>query len=126
MNEEQILELDLAQDVTNLLINDFEAGYEALKEELEKSTKLESFFQNYQVDRWRVDNIQITDLAFQEGDTEGSIELECGISIYNGCSDLDKYDTYDDKVLFKIDLRNSIITIIGSPIPEPRTTHNEF
>lgn len=126
MNKEQILELEITQKVISLLINDFDKGYEALIDQLENSTKLVAFFQNYMVDRWTVDNITINDISFEQNRKEGSIDLVCGISLYNGCRDLNGEDEYNDNISFEIDYGSSIITIIGSPITEPRTTLDEF
>lgn len=126
MNTEQILELEITQDVISLLINDFDEGYESLTDQLENNTKLIAFFQDYMVDRWRVDNITINDISFEQNRREGSIDLVCGISLYNGCRNLNEEDEYKDNVSFEIDYGSSMITIIGSPIPEPRTTLDEF
>lgn len=45
-------------------------------------------------DRWVVDNIQIDSIDF----SQDNMEVKCGISIYNGCKDLNGESQFEDNI----------------------------
>jgi hypothetical protein len=118
----EITTFDLSNETVSLWEDDDQAKSSALERELEDSDELVSFINRYQKDRWEVHSIdQVTiDTA------EGSIYIEFTRHLFNGCRDLDAQDDDDLSVSFIVHPKQGEITITGNPIPEERSTFEEF
>ena len=85
------------------------------------SDDLITFLSRYLKDRWIVDSIGNIELL-----RDNKFEISYNKSLYNGCRDLDLHDDDYLEVNFIMKLESFEVQIIGQPIPEERSTFEEF
>lgn len=117
----EIVNIDVSNDVISLWEGDDESKYSKLVKELENSDDLVAFLSRYQKERWTVDSIN--NIEFLE---DNELEISYNKSLYNGCRDLDLHDDDYLVVNFIMNLKSYEVEIIGEPLPEERTTFEEF
>lgn len=124
MNQQnnETINIELSSNVISLWKENDESKYSALGRELEYSDELISFLCRYQKDRWVAESIGYIEI------TKNSDELHISynINLFNGCKDMDEDDIDDIVVKYKINIETCEIEITGEPVPEERTTLNEF
>lgn len=118
----ETVNIELSSNVISLWNEDDESKYSELIKELEYSNDLITFLCRYQKERWVAESIDHIET------TENSNELIISytINFYSGCKNFDKDDNDYLVVKYKINLESSEIEIIGEPVPEERTTLDEF
>ena len=124
MNQQnnETINIELSSNVISLWKENDESKYSALGRELEYSDELISFLCRYQKDRWvaeSISNIEITK-------NSDELHISYNINLFNGCKDMDEDDIDDIVVKYKINIETCEIEITGEPVPEERTTLNEF
>lgn len=124
MNEQnyETVNINLSNDVIFLWEENDESKYSELIKELQYSEDLVTFLCRYQKERWVADSID--DIEITENPNELLINFT--IKFFSGCRDLDAESDDYIVVNYKIDLESGEIKIIGKPIPEERSTFEEF
>lgn len=118
----EVANIELSNNVISLWKENDKSKYTELIKELEGSDELVTFLCRYQKDRWTagsIDYIEITESPDQ-------LHISYTINLFSGCKDLDKED--DDHIIlnYKINLESCEIEITGEPVPEERSTSDEF
>jgi hypothetical protein len=118
----ETVSIELSNDVIYLWEENDESKFSELKKELQYSEDLVTFLCRYQKERWVADSIN--DIEIKENPNE--LHIDYTIKFFSGCRDLDEEN--DDFIIvnYKINLESFIIEIIGKPIPEERSTFEEF
>jgi len=118
----ETVSIELSNDVIYLWEENDESKFSELKKELQYSEDLVTFLCRYQKERWVADSIN--DIEIKEKPNE--LHIDYTIKFFSGCRDLDEEN--DDFIIvnYKINLESFIIEIIGKPIPEERSTFEEF
>lgn len=101
----------------------FNEGFETeLITELMKSKDLISFLSRYQRDRWIVESIDY----IKKTENPGEFQIEYSISNFEACKD--KYTEDADTIIvnYITNLESHGIEIIGEPLPEERSTLEEY
>lgn len=124
MNEQnhETVNIELTNDVIYLWEENDESKYSELIKELQYSEDLVTFLCRYQKERWVADSID--DIEITEHPNE--LHINFTIKFFSGCRDLDAESDDFIVVNYKIDFESGEIEIIGKPIPEERSTFEEF
>lgn len=118
----ETVNIELSNNLISLWNEDDESKYSELIKELEHSDDLITFLCRYQKERWVADSID----HIETTQNINELLISYTINFYSGCKDLDKDDNDYLVAKYKINLESSEIEIIGEPIPEERTTLDEF
>lgn len=121
-NNNETVNIELSPSLISLWKENDETKYSVLQNELENSHELVAFLCRYQKDRWTVDIIDHIEVI----NNPNELHISYTINYYSGCKDLDKDDDEDIVVKYNINLVTEEIEIIGEPIPEERSTLDEF
>lgn len=124
MNQQnnETVNIELSNNVVALWNEDDELKYSELIKELENSDDLVDFLCRYQKERWIAESINYIEIT----ENPNELHISYNINFFSGCKDLDKDDDDYIVVKYKIDLESSEIEIIGEPVPEERSTLDEF
>lgn len=124
MNQQnnETINIELSSNVISLWKKNDESKYSELVRELEYSDELISFLSRYQKERWVAESIGHIELTKNPDE----LHISYNINLFNGCKDMDEDDIDDIVVKYKIHIESYRIEITGEPIPEERTTLDEF
>ncbi|WP_353166891.1 hypothetical protein [Empedobacter brevis] len=117
----EIINIDVSNNLISLWEENDKSKYSELIKELMISDDLITFLSRYLKDRWIVDSIDNIELL-----SDNKFEISYNKSLYNGCRDLDLHDDDYLEVNFIMKLESFEVQIIGQPIPEERSTFEEF
>lgn len=120
MNEEANIEL--SNNVISLWEENDKSKYTELIKELEGSDDLVTFLCRYQKDRWTAESIDYIEIT----ENPDQLHISYTINFFSGCKDLDKEDEDHIVLNYKINLESCEIEITGEPVPEERSTLDEF
>ena len=117
----EIINIDVSNNLISLWEENDKSKYSELIKGLMISDDLITFLSRYLKDRWIVDSIGNIELL-----RDNKFEISYNKSLYNGCRDLDLHDDDYLEVNFIMKLESFEVQIIGQPIPEERSTFEEF
>lgn len=120
MNNKETVNIELSDNLISLWEDDDESKYSELERELHNSNELIMFLCRYQKDRWEAESIDHIEVE------PTKLHISYTINFFSGCKDLDKDDDETISVDYKINTTTGKIEIIGDPIPEERSTFDEF
>ncbi len=118
----ETISINLSNNVVYLWSEDDESKYSELAKELEYSEELVRFLCRYQKERWVADSIDYIEIS----ENPNELRIDYTKNFFSGCRNLDKNEEDYIVVKFKINLDSDEIEIIGEPVPEDRTTFEEF
>lgn len=121
-NNNETINIELTSSLISLWSEDDEAKYLGLKNELENSDELVTFLCRYQKDRWTAESIDHIEVM----ENPDELHISYTINFFSGCKDLDQDDVDNIVVKYNINFESEEIEIIGQPIPEDRSTFEEF
>lgn len=124
MNElnHETVNIDLSNDLIYLWEENDKSKYSKLRKELLHSEDLVTFLSRYQKERWVADSIDYIDIT----ENPNELHIDYTIKFFSGCRDLDAENEDFIIVNYNINLESCEIEIIGKPIPEERSTFEEF
>ncbi|REC39775.1 hypothetical protein [Chryseobacterium sp. 5_R23647] len=120
MNNKETVKIELSDNLISLWEDNDESKYSELERELHNSDELIMFLCRYQKDRWEAESIDHIEVE------PTKLHISYTINFFSGCKDLDKDDDATISVDYKINTTAGEIEIIGDPIPEERSTFEEF
>ncbi|WP_159479784.1 hypothetical protein [Chryseobacterium sp. 18068] len=118
----ETINIQLSSEVTSLWKEGDIAKFAELKNELENSDHLITFLSRYQKERWKAESIDYIEIM----ENPNELHISYTISNFSGCKDMEKEDDDNIVVEYKINLESEEIEIIGQPIPEDRSTFEEY
>lgn len=118
----ETINIELSSNIISLWKENDESKYSALGRELEYSDELISFLCRYQKERWVAESIGHIEITKNPDE----LHISYNINLFNGCKDMDEDDIDDIVVNYKINIETCEIEITGEPVPEERTTLDEF
>ena len=120
--DRETVNIDVSNDLIYLWEENDKSKYSKLREELLYSEDLLTFLSRYQKERWVADSINDIDIT----ENPNELHIDYTIKFFSGCRDLDSENDDFIVVNYKINLESFEIEIIGKPIPEERSTFEEF
>lgn len=118
----ETVNIELSNDIIYLWEENDKSKYSELKKELQYSEDLVAFLCRYQKERWVADSIDYIEIT----ENPNELHINYTIKFFSGCRDLDAENEDFIVVNYKINLESCEIEIIGKPIPEERSTFEEF
>lgn len=118
----ETISINLSNNVVYLWSEEDETKCSELAKELEYSEELVTFLCRYQKERWVAESIDYIEIS----ENPNELKISYTKNFFSGCRDLDKNEDDYIVVKYKINLELNEIEIIGEPVPEDRTTLDEF